>query len=67
MAQFIYFYGVGGVIFLTGLIYCGRVGIVGLREAGARRTLALLVGGYLFFVLVHAFFQFVTPSLHMGG
>ncbi len=66
MAQFFYFYGVGGVIFLTGLIYCARAGIVGIREARARRTLALLVGGYLYFVLIHAFFQFVTPALRLG-
>jgi len=67
VTQFLYFYGVGGIIFLTGLIYCARAGIVGLRQARARRNLALLVGGYFYFVLIHAFFQFVTPSLHLGG
>jgi len=59
---FLYEYVVLGVVFFVGLGYCYRQGDVGLGRGRPRRNLAILLGGYLFYMAVHGTFQFVLAT-----
>ena len=63
MLQYWYHYGIGGVVFLIGLWFCFRQGDIGLGTGKKRKNLLLLLGGLLYFALIHAFFQFVAPNI----
>ena len=52
-SSFWYQYGVGGLIFLIGLVYTVRQGEVGLRAGRPRRNLFMLLGGFLAYFGVH--------------
>ena len=52
-ASFWYQYGVGGLIFLIGLIYTIRQGEVGLKAGRPRRNLIMLVGGFAIYFSFH--------------
>jgi hypothetical protein len=42
------------------LAYTIRQGDAGLRKGAPRRNLFMLVGGYLLYMAVHGFFQFIA-------
>ena len=63
LAMFLFQYLVLGAIFLVGLIYTIRQGDAGLRRGTPRRNLVMLVGGYMLYMAVHGFFQFVAVDL----
>jgi len=52
---FIYLYGVGGIFFFTGLFMIVKSGSLNLQKKYHRKWLAILVGGFFFFVFLHAF------------
>lgn len=51
-----------GLIFFFGLAICFAQGSVGFSSPRLRRNLFVLVGGYVFYVVVHGFFQFVVSG-----
>ena len=51
--SFWYNYGVGGLIFLIGLIITFRQGVSGVSTPARRRNLAMLLGGFAFYFLFH--------------
>jgi hypothetical protein len=60
LAIFLFEYLVLGAIFFVGLGYAIRQGDAGLRRGAPRRNLVMLLGGYLFYMAVHGFFQFIA-------
>lgn len=52
-----------GLVFLLGIVVAVRAGDLGLRTPHQRRWLLVLVGGYLWYAVLHGFFQFVGPHL----
>jgi len=67
MLPYLYQYLVGGTIFLVGFLFVWKQGDVGFRDRRTRSNTLLLLGGFAFFALVHAFFQFVAPDLILTG
>jgi len=66
---YLYQYGVGGLLFVIGLIYVRRQGDIGLSGRGLRNLLMLL-GGLAFFMLLQGYLQFVAtraPTLPEGS
>lgn len=57
----IYQYGVGGIVFVVGLVLVTRTRTLDLRTARGKRWLATLIGGFMFYLCLHLFFQFVAP------
>jgi hypothetical protein len=60
--SFWYQYLVGGLIFLTGMWFTWRQGVVGLKDKPRRRNLTLLVGGFLFMFCLHLGLMLVGSS-----
>lgn len=52
---FIYLYGVGGILFLIGLIVIRKSGAINLKLKRHRYWYRVLIFGYLYFVAMHAF------------
>jgi hypothetical protein len=57
---FLFEYLVLGIIFVVGLIYAIRQGDVGLRRGRPRKNLVMLLSGYVLYMAVHGFFQFIA-------
>ena len=51
--SFWYQYGVGGLIFLVGLIFTIRQGEVGISAGRKRRNLIMLLGGFFAYFGLH--------------
>ncbi len=49
---YFYMYGIGGLVFLAGLVIAWRAGAL-----NSKRLLAVLVGGFIFYAGLHAFLQ----------
>ena len=63
---FLYVYGVGGLVFLVGLVYAWRQGLVGLRGRPLRNlVVSLLVAG--FFLAVQGWLQFAPMETAPAG
>ena len=60
---FFYLYGILGVVFWIGMLYAWRQGDGGWGDRRRRRNLAVMVGGFALYAVVHGFFQFVAPGL----
>jgi hypothetical protein len=60
--SFWYQYGVGGLIFLIGLIFTIRQGQVGLSRGRKRRNLLMLVGGFAFLFLLQLTFMLIGSA-----
>ena len=56
MDPFLYQYGVGGLLFIVGLVYAKRQGYLGTSGTGLRNTL-MLVGGFLLFFVLQGWLQ----------
>ena len=71
MTPFLYSYGVGGAIFLVGLVYAWRQGMIGLSGRGLWRLLTcVFVAG--FFLSIQGYLQFAPmdtapPGVYQGG
>ena len=59
----IYQYGVGGIVFVVGLVLVTRARALDLRTRRGKRWLALLTGGFILYLCLHLFFQFVAPNI----
>lgn len=66
MASFLYQYGVGGLVFVVGLIYAARQGYIGLR---GRQGLAsvLMVSGFIGFAALQGYLQFAPMETASPG
>jgi hypothetical protein len=60
LAIYLFEYLVLGAIFFVGLGYTIRQGDAGLKRGAPRRNLFMLVGGFLVYMAVHGFFQFIA-------
>ena len=60
---YVYVYSIGGLIFIFGMILAFRSGAMNTATGRGRLILAILIGGMLFFMGLHFFFQFVAPDL----
>jgi len=59
----IYQYGVGGIVFVLGLVLVTRAGTLDLKTRHGKRWFAVLVAGFVLYLCVHVFFQFVAPRI----
>ena len=59
----IYQYGVGGIVFFVGLVLVTKSRMLDLKTTHGKRWLALLLGGFAFFLCLHLFFQFIAPNI----
>ena len=59
----VYQYGVGGIVFVLGLVLVTRAGKLDLKTRHGKRWLAILVGGFVLYLCVHMFFQFIAPRI----
>lgn len=57
---YLFEYLVLGAIFFIGLIYTIRQDDAGLARGRRRRNLLMLLGGFVVYMAVHGFFQFVA-------
>lgn len=63
---FLYVYGVGGVLFLLGLVYARRQGMIG-RRGTMRRTMWTCLGVAGFFLVLQGFLQFAPMETAPAG
>lgn len=61
MDSFLYQYGIGGIIFLIGLVYALRQGYLGWSGRGLRNG-ALLLGGLAFFMALQGYLQYAPMT-----
>jgi len=59
----IYQYGIGGIVFVLGLVLATRAGTLDLKTRRGKRWFGVLVGGFVLYLCVHMFFQFVAPHI----
>ena len=52
---FIYLYGVGGIFFFSGMYIVIKSGALNLKKRKHRFWLKILLGGFFFFMFMHAF------------
>jgi hypothetical protein len=52
---FIYLYGVGGIAFFIGMLIVTKSGALNLKIKRHRRWFFVSLGGYFYFVFIHAF------------
>ena len=52
-----------GLVFVIGMLCAVRQGDVGLKDRPRRRNLVVMVGGLVFYLALHGFFQFVAVKL----
>ena len=62
-ASWFYQYSVGGILFIFGLYICLKSGAIDLKKREGKQMVAILIGGFLFFLSFHFFFQFIAPYL----
>jgi hypothetical protein len=60
---FIYLYGVGRIFFFSGLFMIIKSGSLNLQKKYHRKWLAVLIGGFILFVFLHAFF--IVAALYL--
>ena len=58
-----YVYGVGGAVFLIGLIICIRTRQIDLGQRRGRLTLLLMVAGFVGYALLQGIMQLVLPEI----
>ena len=66
MSEFIpvvYQYGIGGIVFVLGLVLATRAGTLDLKTRRGKRWFAALIGGFVLYLCVHIFFQFIAPHI----
>ncbi len=57
-----YVYGVGGVVFVVGLLLCIRTRQIDLAERRGRLTLGLMIAGFLGYALAQGLIQLALPG-----
>ena len=70
MDPLLYQYGVGGIVFLIGLIYAFKQGYIGTQKSALKNTI-IVCGGFLFFFLLQAYLQYAPmnerPAIPYAG
>ena len=61
MDPYLYQYGIGGLVFLVGLIYAARQGYVGLSGRGLR-ALIVMLAGLMFFMAIQGYLQYAPMT-----
>ena len=56
-----YVYGVGGLVFAVGLALCIRTGEIDPSRRRGRRTLALMIAGFVGYALLQGVMQMALP------
>ena len=59
----VYQYGIGGIVFVLGLVLATRAGTLDLKTRQGKCWFAVLVGGFVLYLCVHIFFQFIAPHI----
>ena len=59
----VYQYGIGGIVFVLGLVLVTRAGTLDLKTRQGKCWFAVLVAGFLSYLCVHIFFQFIAPRI----
>lgn len=59
----VYQYGIGGIVFVLGLVLTTRAGTLDLKTRRGKRWFAALIGGFVLYLCVHIFFQFIAPRI----
>ena len=59
----VYQFGIGGILFVVGLTLAIRARALDLKTRSGKRWLALLIGGFIFYLCLHVFFQFIAPHI----
>ena len=57
---FFYLYGVGGFFFLVGMIIIKKSGAINLENKRHRYWYKVLIFGFFYFVVLHAFFTILA-------
>lgn len=52
---FMYLYGVGGIFFLVGMVIIRKSNSLDLKKKVHKKWFKVLIFGYFYFVLIHAF------------
>jgi len=60
---FIYLYGVGGLFFLIGMIIIRKSGAIDMQKKQHRFWWKVLIFGFIYFMLIHAFFTIAALYL----
>jgi len=53
---YLYLYGAGGILFFTGMIIIRKSGALNLTKKRHRQWRMILLFGFLYFMILHAFF-----------
>ncbi len=59
----VYQFGVGGILFVVGLVLAIRARTLDLKTSSGKRWLVLLIGGFVLYLCLHVFFQFIAPHI----
>ncbi|MBN1300799.1 MAG: hypothetical protein JW995_06250 [Melioribacteraceae bacterium] len=51
---FFYLYGIGGLFFVLGLVIIRRSGAIDMKKRKHRFWFRVLIGGFIYFALIHA-------------
>ena len=62
LLTYVYQYTVGGLLLAVGLFFGWRAGYIGLAPGAPRRNLAIMLGGYAFFMALQGYLQFIAPG-----
>jgi hypothetical protein len=57
---YLYHYGLGGILFLIGMLLAWRSGALDLKTKQGRTWFFVLILGLVLYMAGHAFFQFLT-------
>jgi SSS family solute:Na+ symporter len=61
MDPYLYQYGIGGLVFVVGMVFAVRQGYVGFSGRGLRNLL-LMLGGLMFFMVLQGYLQYAPMS-----
>ena len=59
----VYQYGIGGIVFVLGLVLVTRAGALDLKTRQGKCWFAVLVAGFFLYLCIHIFFQFIAPQI----
>jgi len=60
---YIYLYGVGGLLFSSGLIITLKSGSLDLKRPGHKMWLAILIFGFIWFMVMHALWNLAALEI----
>ena len=60
---YIYLYGVGGLLFTIGLVVTIKSGSLDLKRSGHKMWLAILIFGFIWFMVMHALWNLAALEI----